>query len=155
MKHHLVPLCPRAGAAEDRLTDWSRRSAWSATCLLAGQCPVPIRPRPEPAASLPPAPAVLLVTVLCARGQESPAFVKPRSFKNWIEFLNSLLAARGLRGCVWLSLDAVLRLLWSWGTGSRHLGSGVAAPGLSGSAACGIFLNQGSLLCPRHWQADS
>ena len=92
----------------------------------------------------------------CApEGKRARAFVKPRSFKNWIEFLNSLLAALGLRGCVWLSLDAVLRLLWSWGAGSRHLGSGVAAPGLSGSAACGIFPNQGSLPCPRHWQADS
>ena len=28
-------------------------------------------------------------------------------------------------------------------------------PGLSCSAACGIFPNYGSNLCPLHWQADS
>ena len=56
-------------------------------------------------------------------------------------------------------------LLWS--TGSRHVGSVVVAcglqsagsvfvaHGLSCSAACGIFPDQGSNLCPLHWQADS
>ena len=49
-------------------------------------------------------------------------------------------------------------LLW-WlllcSMGSRHMGSVVAAHGLSCSMACGIFLNQGSNPCPLHWQADS
>ena len=31
----------------------------------------------------------------------------------------------------------------------------VLTPRLSCSAACGIFPNQGSNLCPLHWQADS
>ena len=31
----------------------------------------------------------------------------------------------------------------------------VVAHGLSCSVACGIFLDQGSNLCPLHWQADS
>ena len=31
----------------------------------------------------------------------------------------------------------------------------VVARGLTCSAACGIFLDQGSNLCPLHWQADS
>ena len=30
----------------------------------------------------------------------------------------------------------------------------VVAHGLSGPAACGIFMNQRSNLCPLHWQAD-
>ena len=54
-----------------------------------------------------------------------------------------------------------------WSTGSRHVGSVVVARelqsagsvvvahGLSCSAACGIFLGQGSNPCPLHWQADS
>ncbi|KAJ8782455.1 hypothetical protein J1605_010163 [Eschrichtius robustus] len=40
-------------------------------------------------------------------------------------------------------------------TGSRHAGSVVVAHGPSCSAACGIFPDQGSNLCPLHWQADS
>ena len=42
--------------------------------------------------------------------------------------------------------------------GARTLGaraSVVVAHGLSCSAACGIFPDQGSNLCPLHWQADS
>ena len=39
-------------------------------------------------------------------------------------------------------------LLWS-------TGSVAVARGLSCSAACGIFLDQGSKLCPLHWQAES
>ena len=37
----------------------------------------------------------------------------------------------------------------------QHLGSAVVVLGLGCSAACGIFLDQGSNLCPLHWQADS
>ena len=40
-------------------------------------------------------------------------------------------------------------------TGSRRAGSVVVAHGPSCSAACGIFLDQGSNPCPLHWQADS
>ena len=32
----------------------------------------------------------------------------------------------------------------------QHVGSAVVAPGLSFSVACGIFLDQGSNLCPPH-----
>ena len=45
------------------------------------------------------------------------------------------------------SLAAELRL---WSTGSV-----VMAHGLSLSMACGTFPDQGSNLCPTHWQADS
>ena len=84
--------------------------------------------------------------------------------------INLFLAALGLRCCVWaFFLVAVsggysslpcagLSLRWplsSWSTGSRCAGSVVVAHGLSCSAACGIFLNQGSNPCPLHWQADS
>ena len=37
----------------------------------------------------------------------------------------------------------------------RRAGSVVVAHGLSCSAACGIFPDQGSNPCPLHWQADS
>ena len=40
-------------------------------------------------------------------------------------------------------------------TGSRRAGSAIVAHGPSCSAACGIFPDQGSNLCPLHWQADS
>ena len=40
-------------------------------------------------------------------------------------------------------------------TGSRRTGSVVVAHGLSCSAACGIFPDQGSNPCPLPWQADS
>ena len=51
-------------------------------------------------------------------------------------------------------------LLLSWplllrSTGSRRAGSVTVAHGPSCSAACGIFPDQGSNLCPLHWQADS
>ena len=53
---------------------------------------------------------------------------------------------------------AGLSLLWPLllqSTGSRHAGSVVVAHGPSCSVACGIFPDQGSNLCPLHWQADS
>ena len=54
--------------------------------------------------------------------------------------------------CVGLSLSRPLLLR---STGSRRAGSVVVARGPSCSAACGIFLDQGSNPCPLHWQADS
>ena len=54
--------------------------------------------------------------------------------------------------CAGLSLSRPL-LLQS--TGSRRAGSVIVAHGPSCSAACGIFPDQGSNLCPVHWQADS
>ena len=67
----------------------------------------------------------------------------------------SLVAASGGHSssrCAGLSLSRPL-LLWS--TGSRRAGSVIVAHGPSCSAACGIFPDQGSNLCPLHWQADS
>ena len=54
--------------------------------------------------------------------------------------------------CAGLSLSQPL-LLQS--TGSRRAGSVVVAHGPSCSAACRIFPDQGTNLCPLHWQADS
>ena len=54
--------------------------------------------------------------------------------------------------CMGLSLSRPL-LLQS--TGSRHAGSVIVAHGPSCSTACGILPDQGSHLCPLHWQADS
>ena len=54
--------------------------------------------------------------------------------------------------CAGLSLSRPLLLR---STGSRRAGLVVVAHGPSRSAACGIFPDQGSNLCPLHWQADS
>ena len=54
--------------------------------------------------------------------------------------------------CAGLSLSRPLPLQ---STGSRCAGSVVVAHGLSCSAACGIFPDQGSNPCPLHWQADA
>ena len=54
--------------------------------------------------------------------------------------------------CTGLSLSRPLLLR---STGSRRTGSVIVAHGLSCSAACGIFPDQGSNPCPLHWQADS
>ena len=67
----------------------------------------------------------------------------------------SLVAASGGHSssrCVGLSLSRPLPLR---STGSRRTGSVVVAHGPSCSVACGIFPDQGSNLCPLHWQADS
>ena len=68
--------------------------------------------------------------------------------------LSVVAASRGHSSsrCAGLSL---LRPLLLRSTGSRCAGSVVVAHGPSCSAACGIFPDQGSNLCPLHWQADS
>ena len=84
------------------------------------------------------------------------------------------LAALGLRCCMRalsvclslavLGLRCCMRLCLAVGSGgfSRHgpqavghTSSGVVLRGLSCSAACGIFPDQGSNLHPLHWQVDS
>ena len=67
----------------------------------------------------------------------------------------SLVAASGGHSssrCAGLSLSRPLLLR---STGSRRAGPVVVAHGLSCSAACGIFPDQGSNPCALHWQADS
>ena len=67
----------------------------------------------------------------------------------------SLVAASGDHSssrCTGLSSSRPLLLR---STGSRRAGSVIVAHGLSRSAACGIFPDQGSNPCPLHWQADS
>ena len=67
----------------------------------------------------------------------------------------SLVAASGGHSssrCAGLSLSRPLLLR---STSSRRTGSVVVAHGLSCSAACGIFPDQGSNPSPLHWQADS
>ena len=54
--------------------------------------------------------------------------------------------------CAGLSLSRPLLLR---STGSRRASSVIVAHGLSCSAACGIFPDQGSNPCSLHWQADS
>ena len=68
--------------------------------------------------------------------------------------LSPVAASRGHSSsrCAGLSLSQPF-LLWS--TGSRRAGSVVVAHGPSCSTACGIFPDQGSNLCPLHWQANS
>ena len=67
----------------------------------------------------------------------------------------SLVAASGGHSssrCMGLSLSWPLLLR---STSSRRAGSVIVAHGPSCSTACGIFPDQGSNLCPLHWQADS
>ena len=46
-------------------------------------------------------------------------------------------------------------LLLLWNTGSRHMGSMVAAHRLTRPTARGIFLDQSLNPCPQYWQGDS
>ena len=67
----------------------------------------------------------------------------------------SLVAASGGHSssrCAGLSLSRPLLLR---SRGSRRAGSVIVAHGPSCSAARGIFPDQGSNLCPLHWQVDS
>ena len=66
--------------------------------------------------------------------------------------VRGLFSICGKRGPPVIAVHGPL-LLWS--TGSRRAGSVVVAHGPSCSAVCGIFPDQGSNLCPLHWQADS
>ena len=74
-----------------------------------------------------------------------------------LHFCARAFSSCGKRGplfirCTGLSLSRPLLLR---STVSRRAGSVVVAHGLSCSAACGIFPDQGSNPCPLHWQADS
>ena len=71
-----------------------------------------------------------------------------------VQGLSLVAASRGHSSsrCAGLSLS---RPLFLRSTGSRRAGSVVVAHGPSCSAACGIFPDQGSNLCPLHRQADS
>ena len=99
----------------------------------------------------------------------SGTFFKIYLFYFWLRWvfvaahgLSLVLASRGFSSlqCVGFSLWWLL-LLQS--TGSRRAGFGscgtrasvVVVHRLSCSKACGIFPDQGSNLCPLHWQADS
>ena len=70
------------------------------------------------------------------------------------EGLSLVVASRGHSSsrCAGLSPS---RPLLPRSTGSRRTGSATVAHGPSRSAACGILPDQGSNLCPLHWQADS
>ena len=75
----------------------------------------------------------------------------------------SLVAVSGGYSSLWCVGFSLRWLLLFWSTGSRcvafshcgMLGSVVVAHGLSCSATCGIFPDQGWNPCPLHWQADS
>ena len=67
----------------------------------------------------------------------------------------SLVVASGGHSSSWCAGLSLSRPLLLWSTGSRRAGSVVVAHGPSCSAACGILPDQGSNLCPLHWQADS
>ena len=94
-------------------------------------------------------------------------------FNKFIYFLAALglrCCARAFSSCgergllfMWCTSFSLQWLLLLWSTGSRRAGfsscgsraSVVVAHGLSCSAACEIFPDQGSNPCPLHWQADS
>ena len=66
----------------------------------------------------------------------------------------SLAAASGGHSSSWCTVLSLLRALLLRSTDSRCAGSVIVAHGPSRSTACGIFPDQGSNLCPLHWQAD-
>ena len=74
-------------------------------------------------------------------------------------FIYFFLAALGLRCYAWAFSSCPERgLLFADVCGLlllRSTGSVVVVHGLSGSTACGNFLDQGSNPCPLHWQANS
>ena len=90
-------------------------------------------------------------------------------FFNFIYLFIYFWLLLGLHCCTWAFLwlrraGATLRCsvqashCSGFSCGARALGvqaSVVVAHGLSCSAACGIFPDQGSNPCPLHWQADS
>ena len=67
----------------------------------------------------------------------------------------SLVAASGGHSSSWCMGLSLSRPLLLQSTGSRRAGSAIVAHGPSRSGACGIFPDQGSNLCPLHWQSDS
>ena len=67
----------------------------------------------------------------------------------------SLVAASGGHSSSWCAGLSLSRPLLLQSIGSRRTGSVAMAHRPSRSAACGIFPDQGSDLCPLHWQADS
>ena len=67
----------------------------------------------------------------------------------------SLVAVSRGHSSSWRAGLSLSRPLLLRSTGSRHAGSVVVAHGLSCSAACGIFPDQGSNPRPLHRQADS
>ena len=69
-----------------------------------------------------------------------------RAFSSCGEWGLLFVAVRGL-------LISVASRCRAWAVGAQA--SVVVAQGLSCSAACGIFPDQGSNPCPLHWQVDS
>ena len=67
----------------------------------------------------------------------------------------SLVVASGGHSSLRCAGLSLLRPLPLRSTSSRRTGSVIVAHGPSCSTACGIFPDQGSNLCPLHWQADS
>ena len=63
----------------------------------------------------------------------------------------------GERGLLFVAVRRLLIVVASLAAehGLKSAGSVVVAHGLSCSAACGIFPDQGSNPCPPYWQADS
>ena len=63
----------------------------------------------------------------------------------------------GERGLLFITVHGLLIVVASLCFGAWALGAraSVAVHRLSCSTACGIFPDQGSNLCPLHWQADS
>ena len=69
-----------------------------------------------------------------------------------LRFCARAFSSCGERGPLFIAVRGPLTLR---STGSRRASSVVVAHGLSCSAACGIFPDQGSNPVPLHWQADS
>ena len=74
-----------------------------------------------------------------------------------LRFCARAFSSRGKRGPLFIAVRGPLTIAASLVAEHRPrcAGSAIVAHGPSRSAACGIFLDQGSNPCPLHWQADS
>ena len=89
-------------------------------------------------------------------GERGLFFVAVRRLGTWA----SVAVVCRLSSCGLQALERRLSTCGAWASvvvarGLESAGSVVVAHGLGCSAACGIFPDQGSNLCPLHWQADS
>ena len=87
-----------------------------------------------------------------------------KSYELFNLFICLFLAAQGLLLCAGFSPVAASRAPLQWGAWACHCGGFsccrvwplvAVAHGLGCSTARGIFLDQGSTLCPLYWQVDS
>ena len=104
---------------------------------------------------------VLYLRTLClAQSQDNFTYMsfEPPGKSNFIFWLSWVfvatcglsLVAESRSYCLLWSVGFSLWWLLLWSTGCRHMNSVLVVREICCSMACGIFLDQGSILCPLH-----